>query len=105
MEEEIRTRPCVPARTNPYASSMDAPILTESIASRKHPEPAELQRFLRGEVSRDEARAILRHLLTGCPECVAVTRPLWGLAKRGIEPLPLHRKKGSSRLGRLEAGR
>jgi len=30
-----------------------------------------------GELPRKEARAIVRHLLTGCPECVAVTRKLW----------------------------
>lgn len=74
----------MPAGTNPYASSMDTPILTESIVSPKHPEPAELQRLLLGETSRAEARALVRHLLAGCPQCVQVTRPLWEL---GDQPL------------------
>src|ERR1700686_3978644 len=69
-----------------------------------HPEPAVLQRYMRGESPRDEARAVVRHLLTGCPECVAITRLLWGLASHKPEPLPLDKRKGSSRLGR-EAGR
>jgi hypothetical protein len=68
-----------------------------------HPAPAELHRFLRGEASREEAKAIVRHLLAGCPECVVVTRPVWQLAEHRIEPLPLYKKKGSSRLRRMEA--
>ena len=44
-----------------------------------HPTPAGLQRFLRGEAARTEARAVVRHLLAGCLKCVAVTRPAWGL--------------------------
>jgi len=90
----------VPGRTNPYASSVDTPILTESIASRKHPEPAELQRFLRGEASRDEARAIVRHLLAGCPECTAVMGPIYGLAKRWPKALPAGKRTGRIRLER-----
>lgn len=45
----------------------------------EHPKPDLLLRFLRDEVSAPERRAIVRHLLTGCPECVAITRPAWGL--------------------------
>jgi hypothetical protein len=44
---------------------------------REHPAPDLLLRFLRGETSRTEARAIVRHLLAGCPECLAVTRRPW----------------------------
>jgi len=44
---------------------------------REHPKPDLLLRFLRGEVSASERRAVVRHLLTGCPECIAVTRPAW----------------------------
>jgi hypothetical protein len=40
-----------------------------------------LLRFLRGEASRAERRAVVRHLLTGCPGCVAVTRQVWLLAE------------------------
>jgi hypothetical protein len=63
---------------------MDASILTESTVSKEHPEPAELERFLRGEASRAEARALTRHLLAGCPQCLKVTRPLWELADRPL---------------------
>jgi len=65
-----------------------------------HPASAELQRFLRGEAPREEARAVVRHLLTDCPECVAATRPLWGFARRRPEPLPPRKRKGSHRLER-----
>jgi len=41
--------------------------------------PELLLRFLGGEVSRTERRAIVRHHLTGCPDCLAVTRPVWHL--------------------------
>ncbi|HSS78801.1 MAG TPA: hypothetical protein VLV54_18925 [Thermoanaerobaculia bacterium] len=60
----------------------------ESIASEKRSEPqehfetAELQRFMGAESSRDEARAIVRHLLARCPECLQVTRRLGGLGDR-----------------------
>ena len=47
----------------------------------EHPTPALLLRFLRGEPNLAERRDIVRHLLTGCPECLAVTRPVWKLAE------------------------
>lgn len=45
-----------------------------------HPRPDILLRFLRREATRAESRAVIRHLLTGCRECIAVTRPVWKLA-------------------------
>ena len=42
-----------------------------------HPDPADLERFVRGELGETERRAVVRHLLTGCPKCVAVTRRSW----------------------------
>lgn len=47
----------------------------------EHPTPALLLRFLRGEAGLAEQRALVRHLLAGCPECLAVTRPVWELAE------------------------
>ncbi|HYO11736.1 MAG TPA: hypothetical protein VE685_00900 [Thermoanaerobaculia bacterium] len=47
---------------------------------RAHPSSATLLRFLRKEATRAECRAVVRHLLTGCPECVAVTRTVWRFA-------------------------
>ena len=44
-----------------------------------HPEKAELEVFMRGEMPRAEARDVVRHLLAGCPVCVQVTRELWKL--------------------------
>jgi anti-sigma factor RsiW len=37
-----------------------------------------LERFLRGELPREEARGLVRHLLTRCPACLPTTRRLWG---------------------------
>ncbi len=50
--------------------------------STGHPGEEQLERFLRGESDRPERRAVLRHLLTGCRECVAVTGPIWSQADR-----------------------
>jgi tetratricopeptide (TPR) repeat protein len=40
----------------------------------RHPERAELDRFGHGELSRQESREIVRHLLSGCVSCREVTR-------------------------------
>jgi hypothetical protein len=48
---------------------------------REHPRPDVLLRFLRGEAALAEKRAVVRHLLAGCRECTAVTRPVWRLAR------------------------
>jgi hypothetical protein len=45
---------------------------------RHHPAEELLLRFIRGETSRVETRAVVRHLLTGCRECRAVTSFAWG---------------------------
>jgi hypothetical protein len=44
-----------------------------------HPTESELRRFVLGGLTRSETRAVVLHLLTGCEECRAVTRRLWGL--------------------------
>jgi len=46
----------------------------------KHPDPQILERFMRNEAGTQERRAVILHLLTGCAQCVAVTRRLWSLA-------------------------
>ena len=56
-----------------------------------HPQKEQLERFLRGELSRLDVLPIVRHLLSGCTECLKVTRPLWEL----MEPGP---KAGGGRL-------
>ncbi|HEX5720860.1 MAG TPA: zf-HC2 domain-containing protein [Thermoanaerobaculia bacterium] len=57
----------------------------EAALHDSHPAPARLGSFIRGELSREENRALVRHLLTGCPDCAALLRPLLGQA--GHSPL------------------
>ena len=47
-----------------------------------HPDLLRLERFLRGESSRPEARTVVRHLLRGCPQCLQVTGRLWSLGEQ-----------------------
>lgn len=35
-----------------------------------------------GGLPGEEVRAIVRHLLTGCLQCIAITRRLWGLGEQ-----------------------
>jgi hypothetical protein len=44
---------------------------------QQHPESSLLLRFMAGGVSRLENLEVVRHLLAGCPQCVAVTRRAW----------------------------
>jgi hypothetical protein len=41
----------------------------------------DLDGFLRGALPRDAVRALVRHLLTGCPACFRVTRRAWELSQ------------------------
>ena len=47
-----------------------------------HPPESQLARFMRGELPRLKAQSLVRHLLSGCPRCVAVTRRVWKLGNR-----------------------
>jgi len=49
-----------------------------------HPTPEDLARFMRGELSEDDPHRmfIVRHLLTRCAQCCAVTRRLWEPARQ-----------------------
>jgi hypothetical protein len=58
----------------------------EEAAQLRHPDQAKLERLLRGELPREEAPAVIRHLLTGCPQCLSVTRRAWAC---GEQPLAL----------------
>jgi len=55
-------------------------------AARIHPDAETLEHFMRGELPREEAPAVVRHLLTGCPQCLVITRRSWG---RGEQPYAL----------------
>jgi tetratricopeptide (TPR) repeat protein len=46
-----------------------------------HPDPLLLERFMRNETDARERRAIIRHLLTGCPRCSVVTGRLWSFGE------------------------
>ena len=48
---------------------------------RSHPPAEQLERFMRGELPLPERLPIVRHMLSGCTECLKVTRPLWELMK------------------------
>jgi hypothetical protein len=56
--------------------------LRGNISHPMHPTLDQLQGFLRGDIAAVESLAIVRHLMTGCPECVAVTRQSWLSAER-----------------------
>lgn len=53
----------------------------------RHPARDLLERFLSNAASPAENREIVRHLLTGCPQCQKITRSLWGLAGNEAEVL------------------
>lgn len=54
---------------------------------RDHPDPELLERFMRGEASALERRSIVRHMLTGCLQCLEVTSPLWRFGELSLLPL------------------
>lgn len=56
-----------------------------------HPPERQLERFMRGELERQERHAIVRHLLAGCQRCITVTSRLWSLGD------PAHRQPEASR--------
>ena len=45
----------------------------------EHPQRELLERFLGGELPPEERRTVVRHLLTGCPQCTTITREIWSL--------------------------
>ena len=72
----------------------------------RHPQPSKLESFMRSELPSSEAAGIVRHLLTGCPNCTQVTRRLWRL---GEPPEAAgsrwgRRDASSPRVGRDEPG-
>ncbi|MFY9824023.1 MAG: hypothetical protein WAM82_21775 [Thermoanaerobaculia bacterium] len=52
----------------------------------QHPDSQMLERFMRNEAGAQERRAVVLHLLTGCAQCVAVTRRLWRLGEEPLKP-------------------
>jgi hypothetical protein len=68
-----------------------------------HPAESELERFMRGELTRSETRAVVRHLLAGCEVCRAVTRRLWGFGDRPGERRTGFDLEGEERMNEVEA--
>jgi hypothetical protein len=66
---------------------------------REHPAPDLLVRFARGESASAENRVVVRHLIGGCPECIAVLWPVWKIyerlaLRRAPHPQLARRQKG-----------
>ena len=63
-----------------------------------HPDQRQLEGFLRGETTRRENLLIVRHLLSGCPQCRQKLLPLWRVlaeeASRGQEGRQEARREG-----------
>ncbi len=102
-----------PATKLRFDLTIPAIVTTGGATTRNHPDRDLLQRFLRGEASQEEKALVVRHLLSGCRECVAVTRPVWGmagsleedlvvLAAQAIRPEPNLEKRCMSRTWRDE---
>lgn len=71
------------AKANPWAAQRrwlhgSSPL--QQAGEAAHPAPARLGSFVRGELSREDNRTLVRHLLAGCPTCSAMLRPLLGQA-------------------------
>ena len=64
-----------------------------------HPTPVDLERFMRGGLGREETRWLVRHMLAGCPQCLAVTRRLWSLGERSLHVLELVSAAGAGKGG------
>lgn len=62
------------------------PVTVTEIRAPHHPREETLLRFLKGETSGAETREVVRHLLAGCRQCVAVTKPVWELTAEASRP-------------------
>ena len=51
-------------------------------ADREHPSADSIAKLVRGELTAEEKRSVVRHLLSGCPECLAELARLWQLGGR-----------------------
>ena len=68
------------------------------MSEARHPEPELLERFMRCELPRSEAPAVVRHLLTGCPRCLKVTRAAYRQVLRVEEEARRGRSAASGKL-------
>lgn len=71
--------------------SEDTDAIKGTDDTEDHPSPGLLERFMRNETEGTECRRVVRHLLSGCARCVAVTRRFWILGQgeqAGLATLP-----------------
>lgn len=71
------------------------PRAVRSGAGEGHPAQAEIESFMRGELPKERAAAVVRHLLRDCIRCSARTARLWSFGEEtlggegGMETIPL----------------
>jgi hypothetical protein len=63
----------------------------------EHPWEETLKRFVAGTVAREESRAVVAHLLKGCPACACTIRQL-------MAPEPVRREAYEPALNRFDRG-
>lgn len=63
------------------ASTPDTRFSGVSTSEPAHPGHEQLRQFMHGDLSRQEVRGVVRHLLRGCRGCLSVTQRLWQLGE------------------------
>ena len=72
-------QPCPSENTSEHSSEPTSHLEGHAL---QHPDTSLLEGLLRGELSAAECRTVVRHLLTGCPRCVAITGHCWPLGSK-----------------------
>jgi hypothetical protein len=70
--------------------------------SGHHPEPQILERFMRNEAGAQERRTVILHLLTGCAQCLTLTRRLWSFGEAPPEARESGARRQRRALGRAK---
>jgi tetratricopeptide (TPR) repeat protein len=73
-------------------------------ARSSHPDSDLLERFMRNDTEPEERRWVVRHLVAGCAECVAITGKLWKLGESPASRLWPRRATAAEEAGAPGAG-